>query len=214
MSFVLSKQQGWLEDSFNPVVLGPFPSLRNGVARFPTEDGDPTKAPAETNMPNPSADFFMWEQFTTKPYFQPVDPTTNPDPPLKKIGEIYTPWPSWLIVASTSSFPNPATDVNLENLLNLLDRGIQDFEANPDGVVNLLKTGELGCTYAEEDAREWMKDVKFAKPTTRGLDSKIVDNVVDVLKGATVIAEELSSTEAVKTVTAIPRSNFEAPAAA
>lgn len=212
MSFVLSKQQGWPEDSLKPVILGPFRSLRDGVTGYHAEE-EPSKAGGATSGQNPSAEFFMWEHFTTKPYFHPVDTTVKPYPPLKKIGEIYTPWPSWLIVASTSTFPDPTSDTNLAELLDLFDRGIQEFEANPDGVVDLLETGELGCTYAEEDAREWMKDVKFAKPTTRGLDPRIVDNVVDVLKGAGVIAPEMSAAEAIKRVTGIPRQSLHAPPA-
>ena len=50
----------------------------------------------------------------------------------------------------------------------------------------MLGTGEAGCYYCEEDAREWMKDVAFAKET-RGVSGDVMGKVVDVLKGAGVV---------------------------
>lgn len=190
MSFVLSQQQGWNADSLTPAPLGPFPALRNGVTG------------AESTPPNPTADFFMWEHFTTKPYFHPT--AQSPDPPLKRIGEIFTPWPSWLIVASSSVFPSPGDDEHLEKLFRFLDQGVKDFEADSTQVVNLLGTGELGCTYVEEDAVEWLKDVKFTSGT-KGVDRKVVENVVNVLKAAGVIDSGMANDAAIGRVIGIQR---------
>jgi hypothetical protein len=194
MSFVLSQRGGWPADSLSTVSLGPFGALREGVTSHNSEEPN--------QLRKPTAEFFMWEHFTTKPYFHQSE--LKPYPPLKKIGEIFTPWPSWLIVASTSTFPSPVEDSGLAKLFEFLDLGIKDFEANEDKVVELLGTGELGCIYTEEDAREWMKDVKFSS-ATKGLDRRIVENVVDVLKHAGVIAEDMGNDEAVARVTGIPR---------
>ena len=195
MSFVLSQQQGWAAESLTPAPLGPFQALREGVTGLKA-----TAQPEE--QADPTAEFFMWEHFTTKPYFHPT--SENPNPPLKKIGEIYTPWPSWLIVASMSVFPDPKSDERLQQLFGLLDSGVKEFEADPAKVVKLLGTGELGCTYTEEDAKEWLKDVKFAK-ATRGVDPAVVGNVVDVLKVAGVIDSGLGNDEAVERVIGIRR---------
>ncbi|PYI22921.1 hypothetical protein BO86DRAFT_386608 [Aspergillus japonicus CBS 114.51] len=178
MSFVLSQTHHWSEtDTLTPTILGPFGSLRDGVT-----GSDPASSSATTA---PTADFFMWEEFTTKPYFRPT--ADHPHPPLKKIGEIYTPWPSWMIVASTATFAGDlGSDARLARLFEVLDQGIAEFEADRERVVTLLGTGELGCTYGEEDAREWMKDVRFTKGT-RGVQRAVVDGVVDVLKVAGVI---------------------------
>lgn len=200
MSFVLQQKQGWPEDALQTVALGPFSALRDGVTLFREED--PARKDSE-KIAKPAAEFFMWEQFTTKPYFEPNE--LKPNPPLKKIGEIYTPWPSWLIVASTSTFPDPERDSNLTQLFKLFDQGIREFETKPDQVVEMLATGDLGCTYSEEDAREWMKDVRFVRDTTRGIDRKIVENTAEVLKTAGVIPLEMSNDEAVARVTGIPK---------
>lgn len=190
MSFVLSQQQGWNADSLTSVPLGPFPDLRNGVTGSgPIAD-------------QPSAEFFMWEHFTTKPYFHPT--AQKPQPPLKKIGEIFTPWPSWMIVASTPAFPSPASDDDLLKLFQLLDQGIKDFEADSAQVVKLLGTGELGCTYGEEDAVEWLRDVRFTNGA-RGVDAKVVENVVNVLKVAGVIDSSMANDAAIERVIGIRR---------
>jgi hypothetical protein len=194
MSFVLAQQQGWKADSLTTIPLGPFGPLRDGVS------GLDSSKPEQTA--NPSAEFFMWEEFTTKPYFHAT--SEKPNPPLKKIGEIFTPWPSWMIVASTALFPNPEQDQLLESLFQALDEGIKDFEADTARVVKLLGTGELGCNYIEEDATEWLKDVKFTN-ATRGVDDKIIGGVVDVLKVAGVIDSAMSNDEAIQRVIGIKR---------
>ncbi|PWY79621.1 uracil-DNA glycosylase [Aspergillus heteromorphus CBS 117.55] len=192
MSFVLAQQQGWQSDSLSTVPLGPFQALRNGVTG---------SDPAQPELPpNPTAEFFMWEHFTTKPYFHPTE--EKPQPPLKKIGEIYTPWPSWMVVASTSTFSNVEVNGKLEQLLKFLDQGVKDFQADLPQVVQLLGTGELGCTYGEEDATEWLKDVRFTGEV-RGVQRAIIEGVVDVLKVAGVIDTSMSNDEAVARVVGI-----------
>jgi len=173
MAFVLAQQEGWLRQSkaqksegLTIVPLGPFKDLRDGVTG---KDGE-----------GAAADFFMWEHFTTKPYFH------GDDTPLKNIGEIYTPWPSWHIAASSSTFADPENDKRLAQMFEALDQGIKEFNTSPDEGVRLLGTGELGCHYTEEDAREWLKSVKFFE-TTRGVDSTVMDGVVKVLQSANVI---------------------------
>ncbi|KAL4801623.1 hypothetical protein BDV18DRAFT_154872 [Aspergillus unguis] len=190
MSFVLAQQQGWKSSSLSPVVTGPFGALRDGVTGNNLEAG------------KPSSEFFMWEHFTTKPWFHAT--SSKPDPELKKIGEIFTPWPSWLIVASSSVFPTPEKDERLDSLFKLLDEGVKEFKRDLGNVVKLLGTGELGCHYGEEDASKWIKDVRFAEGV-RGVDAGVVGNVVDVLKVAGVIDQSLEKNEAIERVIGIGR---------
>ena len=168
MAFVLAQQEGWFdssqssdEEKLPTFILGPFKDLHDGVT-------------------SSKADFFMWEHFTTKPFFH------GEDTPLKNIGEIYTPWPSWHIAASSKTFPDPEKDEKLQQLFEAFDQGVKDFKTNPDEGVRLLGTGELGCHYSEEDAREWLKAVEFAN-ATKGVDAAIMEGVVKVLQGAGVI---------------------------
>jgi hypothetical protein len=163
--------------AMKPIILGPFKDLRDGVN-------------------NGSADFFMWEHFTTKSYWTSTaegGKTGTDAPELKWVGEIYTPWPSWHIVASThpSSNHSSSTDSTLDALFAAFDEGIRLFhQGGVELAVKMLGSGEVGCHYTESDTREWMEALKFAE-RTRGVDSKVMENVVAVLKGAGVIEENV-----------------------
>lgn len=172
MAFVLAQQEGWTGDKVLDVVpLGPLADLIAGVTGQV-----------------PAADFFMWEHFTTKPHFH------GEHAPLKKIGEIYTPWPSWHIAASEKRFPQPESDKVLAQVFEVLDRGIKTFNNDPEVGVKMLGTGELGCYYGEEDAREWLKKVGFAVGT-RGVEKEVLDDVVKVLQMAGVVDKETDITD-------------------
>ena len=177
MAFVLAQQQGWLnaeksggQKALEIVPLGPFADLRDGVTGIKGQKA--------------TVDFFMWEHFTTKPYFH------GEKAPLEKISEIYTPWPSWHIAASTSRFPDPINDKNLKQIFQSLDLGIQSFNADTGPGLRMLGTGELGCHYTEDDAREWLKAARFTS-STRGVEGHVMDHVVKVLQGAGVVENDV-----------------------
>jgi hypothetical protein len=179
MAFVLAQQEGWISSSeeskaLDIVPLGPLADLIAGVTAKQGKE--------------PAADFFMWEHFTTKPHFH------APESPLKKIGEIYTPWPSWHIAASEKSFPDPGNDERLAKVLEVLDGGIKRFNEDPDIGIRMLGTGEAGCHYGEEDAREWLKKAEFTNET-RGVDRHLMEEVVKVLQGAGVVDKETHITD-------------------
>ena len=161
MGYVLADQNGWLipsspDSPFTVVPLQTFDKLRAAV-----NDG--------------TADFFMWEHFTSKRYYDNGE--------IKKIGEIYTPWSSWKIVASTDIKQD---DKRLEDLFWKLDNGVEYFNAHYDEAVKYIST-ELD--YSEEDAREWLKTVRFST-RTKGVDVAVIEKTVDALKKAGVLGEK------------------------
>ncbi|KAF9776635.1 hypothetical protein IL306_005181 [Fusarium sp. DS 682] len=163
MGFVLADQQGWLtpgasEKPFSDiVVLNNFENLRNAV-----NSGE--------------ADFFMWEHFTSKKFYDSGE--------IRRVDEIYTPWSSWKIVASTKLTQN-GLDARVKDLFGKLDQGIQHFNENQEESVAYI-SGSLG--YTEPDAREWLKTVRF--PTnTEGVKSEVVQNTVSILRKAGVLVE-------------------------
>ena len=115
----------------------------------------------------------MWEHFTSKRYYDNGE--------IRKVGEIYTPWPSWQIVAN----PGLVEDERLEDLFEKIDKGVEHFNAHHDEAVKYIST-ELD--YSEEDAREWLKTVRFATKT-RGVDTNVVEKTVDILKKAGVLKD-------------------------
>ncbi|KUI54717.1 hypothetical protein VP1G_02134 [Cytospora mali] len=163
MGFVLADQQGWLSsttENSSPysdfVILNTFENLRKAV-----NSGE--------------ADFFMWEHFTSKRYYDSGE--------IRRVGEIYTPWSSWKIVASTKLVRDGQLDLRLYGLFEKLDQGIKHFNENKEEAVKYIST-ELD--YSEADAREWLKTVRF--PTsTEGVDLSVVEKTVGTLRKAGVL---------------------------
>jgi len=162
MGFVLADQNGWLKSGTKPfefIPLQTFEKLRKAV-----NDGE--------------ADFFMWEHFTSKRYYDNGE--------IKRIGEIYTPWRSWLITASTKLVPGGNPEKRLTDLFKKIDEGVKYFGKHQDEAVDYIST-ELD--YSKEDASEWLKTVRFST-NVEGVDIGVVQGTIDVLKKADVLGEK------------------------
>lgn len=156
MSFVLAEQKGWMEagtDTFDVVPLGKFAELREGVNAG-------------------TADWFMWDHTTTRKFWGNGE--------LKRIGEIYTPWPSWTIAVRDSVARERA-----EEMMGEVNRGVARFVEDEEEVVRHV-TGTMH--YSEEDAREWLKTVQFSDDVV-GVDPAMVDSTVEMLRKAGVLGE-------------------------
>jgi hypothetical protein len=161
MPFVLAEQQGWLEGGevpFEFVPLQTFDKLRQGV-------NDET------------IDAFMWEHFTTKKYYDSGE--------IKRVGEIYTPWASWKIVARKPE------DDRVKEVFPKLDLGIMHFRDNKDEAVEYISQN---LDYSAEDAREWLKTVDFVEDTSDVGTGDII-KTIDILGKAGVIDASSTSVE-------------------
>ncbi len=154
MGFVLADTKGWLDTPGTPpfevVPLQTFDKLREAV-----NDG--------------TAHFFMWEYFTSKKYYD--------DGAIKQIGEIYTPWSSWKIVAA-----DPEDD-RLSGMFESIDKGVAYFNAHQEEAVEYISTS---LDYSAADARAWLGTVKFAEGV-RGVSAATIGNTIEVLRKAGVI---------------------------
>ncbi|KAL7925558.1 periplasmic binding protein-like II [Trichoderma austrokoningii] len=162
MGYVLADKNGWLSGADSApysdhVVLNTFEKLRGAV-----NSGE--------------ADFFMWEHFTSKKYYDSGE--------IRRVGEIYTPWSSWKIVASTG-LTQGGLDARVKDLFEKLDQGVAHFNKNPDEAVEYISTN---LDYSAEDAREWLKTVKFPAKT-EGVKPEVVASCVAILRKAGVLVE-------------------------
>lgn len=168
MSFVLGLQQGFTEPFFKDYqVLSNFKNLRDSVnLKFLSDD--------ELN----NSDGFMWEHFTSKKYYDNND--------IKKVGEIYTPWPSWVINCNSEVLNNHKPQV-LQFLAGIR-KGIEYFWQNQLEATNHIASN---LDYSKEDAEEWIKTVKFNESLGQTpLDwESIVTNTAKVLQKAGVLTE-------------------------
>ena len=159
MSFVLAEEKGWGQEAFEVVPLGKFEELRRGV-----KEG--------------SADWFMWDHTTSSKFWGNGE--------LKRIGEIYTPWPSWTIAAR-----NRIPTDELEEVMQKVNQGVQYFQENVDQAIEHI-TGTMH--YSEKDAREWLATVRFSEDVV-GVDPAVVDRTAETLRKVGVLGEGSGGSE-------------------
>ena len=182
MGFVLADKHDWLAQN-PPSNAG---SNSSSTSKEPVSSAPFDIVPLQTfaklrDAVNASTvDFFMWEHFTSKRYYDNGE--------IRRIGEIYTPWPSWHIVASDQVLDTAQGKQQLEELFEKLNLGVRHFEEHADEAVRYIST-ELD--YSEEDAREWLKTVRFAK-YVKGVRVEVVGETVEVLKKAEVLEKDVS----------------------
>ena len=173
MSYVLADQQDWLDtssnkDPFTIVPVGDFAALRDSVNQKASE--------------SKNSDFFMWEHFTTKKYWD--------DGELKRIGEIYTPWASWMIAARDTAREQ------IPEILESINQGVKYYKEHAGEAITHI-TGTMH--YSQEDAREWMKTVRFADDV-KGVEAETVKNTVSVLQKAGVLKDDAGGAEHMVTI--------------
>ena len=169
MGFVLADTHGWLNTT--TTTASPPSSSSPPFTITPLQ----TFANLRAAVSNGSADFFMWEHFTSKRYYHNGE--------IKRIGEIYTPWPSWHIVAR----PEVIGDERLEEMMQKLNKGVRYFEENQEEAVGYISSQ---LDYEEGDAKEWLRTVKFAGDV-RGVRGSVVEKTVEVLRKAGVVVGEV-----------------------
>jgi len=167
MGYVLADEQGWLSSSSDTAPYSEFVPLQNFEnLRRAVNDG--------------TADFFMWEHFTSKRYYDSGE--------IRRVGEIYTPWSSWKMVASTSLLRAGEKGKPYRRLMDVfrkLDQGVKYFETHHDEAVEYISTN---LDYSAEDAAEWIRTVRFSA-RTEGVDVKVITKCIDILKKAGVLKD-------------------------
>ena len=186
MAYVLAHAQKWLDPASSTPSLSSSsdPSLPSSDPFYfePLDNFANLRAAVNEG----SADFFLWEHFTSKKYYD--------DGSIKKVGEIYSPWESWTIVAAEPvlkgytygrrlpQFGDPQP-LKLDHFFDRLEKGVQHFEKHPDEAVKHITTE---MDYSDADAREWMKTVRF-RPWPRGVSMQTVSLVLSSLRNAGVL---------------------------
>jgi sulfonate transport system substrate-binding protein len=157
MTCVLGSQYGWKESDLEFVVNHNFDNLRKSV-------NDKTTAA------------FMWEYFMQKPFYDKGE--------IRRIGEIVTPWPCFLI-ASTVDFISQNLN-QVEKMLIGLQNACSLFRTNS---IDSIKRISQNFHLSEEDAKAW-----FDKVNITGINSiaeSTIETTIDALKTANIISNEI-----------------------
>lgn len=154
MGSVMALQQQWGPSDIGFAVKDTFQGLRDSV-----NDG--------------STSAFMWETFTTKPYFDTGE--------VSKIGEVPTPWPGWSIAASVDTTLAGADQrAKLEDFLQRLQQSIVDFTSPSSFAANAPRdfiVGEL--KYQPRDVEDWLQTVRWVgegRPNDEHNTANLLDN--------------------------------------
>lgn len=160
MSFVLALQMGFQRQFSDYPVCNTFANLRQSV-----NSGD--------------SDAFMWEYFTTKKYYDSKE--------IKMLGNIYTPWPSWVVVKHRA-----LDSVQLDKFANAVNRGIKYFGDHPEESIEYIYKN---LDYSKEDATEWLKTVEFHDNIATIHDKEaVLKKTLNVLQTAKVLKHTDGST--------------------
>ncbi|KAF2716533.1 hypothetical protein K431DRAFT_235115 [Polychaeton citri CBS 116435] len=168
MSFVLADQQGWLQEGAAPFEVVPCGDINALNAAVAPAEGESAKA-----------DFFMWEHFTTK-YLWDAGA-------LRKIGEIYTPWPSWVIAARNDG----EVHASLADLSEKLNAGIAHYRKSLDEAADHISST---MDYTKDDAHAWMETVQFVDDV-KTVEPRVIDETVRLLRKAGVLTDASGGSE-------------------
>ena len=145
MSYVMAENNGWDLEALDFVVVD---HLEGAVGAL--SEG--------------SADYFLWERFTTKPI---VDKGI-----FKRLGDCPTPWPCFVIAARTEIIDK---DTGLiRHILDTINLYTSEFKKIP----SIDRT--LANRYGQqlEDIREWLDLTSWSQ---QQIDVQVINNVVDTL---------------------------------
>lgn len=153
MSCVLAYQYGWKQSDIEFVINNNFDNLRKSV-------NDNTTAA------------FMWEQFMQKPYYDKGE--------IKRIGQIITPWPCFMIASTKNIISNNL--INIENMFIALNNACQYFKKNS---INSIKRISMNFNLTEEDAKTWFDNVNIN--STNEISESTIETTIDALLTSNII---------------------------
>lgn len=161
MSYVNAQNQNWNLDSLQFEVINNL-------------DG------AVKALTNGTADYFMWEHFTTKPL---VDDGT-----FRRITDCPTPWPCFVIAATKEFIDNNKS--TLTHILEIINAYSSEFKTIP----SIDKTLSIRYEQKLEDIQEWLSLTQWSQQQIK--EAK-VDMVNKTLIKLNRIAKELAYSELV-----------------
>ncbi len=128
---------------------------------------------------------FMWERFTTKKYYDLQE--------IRQIGEIYTPWPSWLITASST-----LKESQIAPLLSAINEGIAYYQDHHEEAMEYIYTN---LDYTRVDAEAWSKTVTYPEDV-RLVDETMVSDTITTLRKAGLMREnpEIMAKDMIQTI--------------
>jgi len=128
---------------------------------------------AVEGLTNETADYFMWEKFTTKPF---VDDGT-----FRRIGNCPSPWPCFVIAVRNEFLEHNKDDV--KTILNIINNTTREFKDIPS--IDRTISNRYGQKL--EDVQEWLSLTEWSQDI---IDKKTIAKVQDQLFALDIIPEK------------------------
>jgi ABC-type nitrate/sulfonate/bicarbonate transport system substrate-binding protein len=117
---------------------------------------------AVQNLTNGSADYFLWEKFTTKPL---VDNCI-----FRRLGDCTSPWPCF-VIAVREDFLKEHTD-NLKTILNIINTTTSQFKDIPSIDITIANRYNQQLN----DVRQWLKLTHWSQSNIKKETIELVQN--------------------------------------
>jgi ABC-type nitrate/sulfonate/bicarbonate transport system substrate-binding protein len=158
MAYVLADKFNWQNEDLNFNVVG---DIYGGLWA----------------LQNTKADFFLWEKYTTAPFVQQGK--------CKRIDEIYTPWPCFVIAVRNEVYN--ANPDQLHLLQEVIIKAAKELKNDPSA------TEKIAWRYNLEvnDARKWLQETSWALSKEEKLTE--IEQVVSYLNKINLITSEETS---------------------
>lgn len=132
-------------------------------------------------LSNGSADYFMWEKFTTKPIVEKGI--------FKHIGDCPSPWPCFVIAVRNEFLEN--NQYAIEQILEVINTTTEEFKLIPSIDRNLALRYDQNLN----DIQEWLAATKWSQ---KKLDEKTYNNITEQLKKLNIISNIVNYNEIIK----------------
>lgn len=131
-------------------------------------------------LTNGTADYFMWEHFTTKPL---VDAGI-----FRRIESVTTPWPCFVIAVRDDILEQDSKVIS--TIIKVINKQLKKFEA-PYKIESL--DALLATRYEQqlEDIKEWLSITKWNRK--KGVSKKLIHTIQNKLVQFNVISEEVNA---------------------
>jgi ABC-type nitrate/sulfonate/bicarbonate transport system substrate-binding protein len=129
---------------------------------------------AVEGLTNGTADYFMWEKFTTKPI---VDEGI-----FRRIADCPTPWPCFVIAVNTDFLKTNEEDV--KTILNIINNTTKEFKYIPSIDVTIANRYDQKL----EDVQEWLSLTEWSQDV---IDEKTIMTVQEKLMELDIIPKTL-----------------------
>ncbi len=134
-----------------------------------------------------TADYFMWEHFTTKPY---VDKGI-----FRRVGNVKTPWPCFVIAVRDELLENDGEAV--QGLIKVINKQLKEFE-NPLNVAGLDQLFAERYEQKIEDIRAWLSITKWNRK--KSISKKLINKIQNKLVAFRVIEQDVHYKHLIKKV--------------